>query len=100
MCQCICCNCWWCNYCGACAGLHYAECIWSCWLCKPVELERFDPDCCHICACDGCGANYCCCGEICCAPYAVKEWSALLNRGGSYNQPPPPTTQTAVHIHH
>jgi hypothetical protein len=84
MCQCLCCDCWWINYCGiVCAGWHYAICICSYWLCKPDDLANIDPNCCHICDCDGYGGNQCCCGSICCAPDTVKTWSKMRSGGGT-----------------
>ena len=35
MCQCVCCNCYWINCCGVCAGWHDAFVCISFWLCKP-----------------------------------------------------------------
>jgi len=79
MCQCICCDCWWCNLFGVCCGgLHLAACIFSCWICKPELMKQFDAECCHICACDGCGGNMCFSGQICCAPSPVKQWSSMV----------------------
>ncbi len=73
MCQCLCCDCWWFNACGIlCAGWHYGICVCSYWLCKPDDLLRLDPHCCHVCDFDGCGTNHCCLGSIICAPFAVK----------------------------
>lgn len=84
MCQCMVCNCWWINYCGVmCGGLHEGNLICSYWLCKPLDLRQFDPLCCHICECDGCGGNSCCTGSICCAPKYIAEWSAL--RAGGFS---------------
>ena len=79
MCQCICCDCWWINCCGACAGWHYAWCLCSCWICKPLEILAFDPNCCNCCICTGYGGNLCCYGGVCCAPDAVKNYSRVLN---------------------
>jgi hypothetical protein len=42
-----------------------------------------DPECCHICACDGLGFNCLYYGSICCAPKAVYEWSRLRSSGRS-----------------
>ena len=83
MCQFLCCDCWWCNWCGAYAGVHNAACICSYWLCKPDDLSAIDPECCHICACDGWGGNCCCWGDICCAPDSVKQWSQMMSGGGN-----------------
>ena len=82
MCQCLICGCCWWNYCGVCCGgVHEAACIYSCWLCKPEDLRLIDPECCHICACDGWGGNCLWSGIICCAPSAVMEWSGLRAAG-------------------
>jgi hypothetical protein len=78
MCQCILCDCWWLNFCGACAGLHHAHGCCSYWLCKPAELMTFDPYVCHCCECDGIGSNHCCYGGIFCAPPSVKNWSHFM----------------------
>lgn len=78
MCQFLCCDCWWCNWCGVCCGgLHYAICICSCWVCKPLSLELVSPLCCHICDCDGWGYNACCWGHVCCAPVSLRVWSKM-----------------------
>ena len=83
MCQFLCCECWWFNCCGViCGGCHEAACIYSYWCCKPDDLAAIDPECCHICACDGWGGNGCCWGNVCCAPDAVKQWSQMLSGGG------------------
>lgn len=82
MCQCLICGCWWYNYCGVCCGgCHEANLIYSWWLCKPEDLRMLDPQCCHICACDGLGGNCLYAGSICCAPKAVQEWSGLRSAG-------------------
>jgi hypothetical protein len=83
MCQFLCFDCWWCNFCGiVCGGVHNAICVCSYWLCKPEELAAIDPECCHIMACDGWGGNCFFFGDICCAPDSVKEWSRLKSGGG------------------
>jgi hypothetical protein len=83
MCQFMCCECWWFNCVGVpCGGLHNAACVCSYWLCKPPDLLAIDPECCHICACDGWGYNTCCWGNVFCAPDAVKQWSRMLSGGG------------------
>lgn len=82
MCQCLICGCWWYNYCGVCCGgCHEATLIYSWWICKPEDLRMLDPECCHICACDGLGGNCLYYGSICCAPKAVQEWSGLRSAG-------------------
>ena len=80
MCQCIVCDCWWINLCGApCAGWHNAWFLCSCWLCKPLEMLAFDPNCCNCCIWTGYGGNCCCYGCLYCAPEAVKLYSRTLN---------------------
>jgi hypothetical protein len=80
MCQCVICDCWWCNLCGACcAGWHWSFFVISCWVCKPLELVGFDPECCHCCTWTGYGGNFFCYGSLCCAPEAVKMYSRTLN---------------------
>ena len=82
MCQCMLCGCIWYNCCGVpCGGCHEANLWCSWWLCKPDDLRLIDPMCCHICACDGLGYNYCWDGCICCAPASVIEWSGLKTAG-------------------
>lgn len=82
MCQCLICGCCWWNYCGVCCGgIHEAACVCSYWLCKPDDLRLIDPECCHVCACDGYGYNCLYYGIICCAPRAVQEWSGLRAAG-------------------
>lgn len=77
------CNCWWYNYCGVCCGgVHAAELVCSYWLCKPPDLMAIDPECCHLCACDGLGYNCLYYGSICCAPESVRQWSAIRSGGG------------------
>lgn len=84
MCQCMVCGCMWINYCGVCCGgVHEANLIYSYWCCKPIDLLQIDPQCCHICACDGLGYNCLWEGCICCAPQTVVEWSALRSAGGT-----------------
>jgi hypothetical protein len=87
MCQCLCCDCWWLNFCGIpCAGVHYAICICSYWLCRPADLALMDPNCCKICACDGWGSNCFCWGGVCCASEVVKQWSKNRSSGGAGGQ--------------
>ena len=81
MCQCLICDCWWCNAFGiCCAGIHEAWCcICSCWICKPSEMLPLDPTCCHCCVWTGYGGNFCCWGGVCCAPEKVKEYSRIMS---------------------
>lgn len=40
MCQCLICDCWWCNYCGACdTGISMMYCCIGIWCCRPDKLE-------------------------------------------------------------
>ena len=81
MCQCVACDCWWCNFCGiCCAGWHWAYCCLGCWVCKPVEMSN--PACCQCCTCTGCGHNFFFYGGVCCAPDYVKDYSRLMNGDG------------------
>lgn len=76
------CGCVWCNYCGVCCGgFHEAFLVCSYWICKPADLRLIDPQCLHICACDGYGYNCLWEGCICCAPASVIEWSGLRAAG-------------------
>lgn len=82
MCQCLCCDCWWCNFGGVpCGGIHLGLCLCSFWMCKPIELQTMDPDFCKLCAFDGLGSNLCCIGSICCASDFVRMWSKKLSSG-------------------
>ena len=83
MCQCILCDCWWCNWCGVCcAGWADHELCCSCWICKPDDLLMIDPECCHCCdGCAGYGGNFFCQGSICCAPDWVRNWSKFKSSG-------------------
>ena len=79
MCQCVLFGCWWCNICGEmCAGVHEALFLCSCWLCKPDEIAKADPACCHCLDCDGWGGHFFCYGCVCCAPRYVKNYSDYL----------------------
>lgn len=103
MCQCLCCDCWWHNCFGvACAGIHGAYLICSYWLCKPEGLAVKDPECCHWCACDGCGSNCFCMGNICCAPQPVRQWSQDVSAGRTTERTPLANqnyTSWMIHIH-
>ena len=91
MCQCLICDCWWCNFCGVCcAGLseHYLCC--SYWCCKPDDLKKFNDKCC-ICfdGFEGFGGNCFCQGNVCCAPDYLKKWSVFRTTGAVGNAPMP-----------
>lgn len=80
MCQCVLCDCWWCNVLGVCcAGWHIAYCCMSCWVCRPDGLQN--QDCCICCKCTGLGENFLCCGSVCCSPDYLKQWSNSLSGG-------------------
>jgi hypothetical protein len=82
MCQCLLCDCWWCNYCGVCcAGYanHYLCC--SYWCCKPLDFMRIDPNICHCMTCEGIGGSCCCIGDVMCAPLYLRQWSKQRTLG-------------------
>ncbi len=82
MCQCVLCDCCWCNVCGIpCAGWLYSLCFCSCWLFKPEDLQKLNDKCCVIGECTGLGGNFFCCGEVWCAPDYIKQWSAAKKQG-------------------
>jgi hypothetical protein len=81
MCQCLICDCWWCNVCGVCcAGVAYNYLCCSIWCCKAEDLQKIDANLCHCCTFEGLGGNFCCYGEICCAPDYLKQWSKLRSQ--------------------
>jgi len=43
-------------------------------MCKDDELRKLEPECCNF-GWSGYGGNFFCCGVICCAPDAVRNWS-------------------------
>ena len=78
MCQCVLCDCWWCNVLGiCCAGIHFAYCCASCWVGRPDQLQN--QDCCKCCEFVGCGDNCFCCGSVLCAPDYIKAFSKALS---------------------
>lgn len=79
MCQCLPCECWWCNCCGACAGVAELMCCIGFWCCKPDELKRHSADCCYCFESSGCGVNCLCQGGVCCAPQWLQNYSKNLN---------------------
>ena len=91
MCQCMVCDCWWCNFCGVCcAGWAEMMCCCSCWCCKPDDLQQFDKECCHCCdGCAGYGGNMFCQGGICCSPDYLKKWSVFRTTQALGNGPMP-----------
>jgi hypothetical protein len=48
-------------------------------------MMPYDPECCHFMAFDGWGSNCFCCGSVCFASEAVKEWSDMRNRNRQAN---------------
>ena len=80
MCQCLPCECWWCNCCGACAGLGEVLCCIGFWCCKPEELKAHSPDCCYCFETSGCGGNCFCYGGICCAPKWLQNYSNSIKK--------------------
>jgi hypothetical protein len=82
MCQCVLCDCWWCNLCGEfCAGAAINFFVLGCWVLKPEDMKN--PACCSACTWTGLGDNLFCWGGICCAPDYVKDWSRA--KGGKSN---------------
>jgi hypothetical protein len=82
MCQLICCDCWWCNWCGViCGGWHNAYCCCSFWLCMPDEMQQIDPECCKVGQMTGCGYNHCCWGNILCIPDSIRTYSGVVTMG-------------------
>jgi hypothetical protein len=98
MCQCLCCDCWWFNYCGVCAGCHHAYLLCSFWCCKHPTLAVIDPFMCHCCECVGLGHNTFCMGSVMCAPQAVVTWSKLVSSGQNIViQAPPPASDRVLY---
>ena len=82
MCQCLCCDCWWINYCGVpCGGIYHAYLCCSFWLCMPHQMQRIDPDCCKVACCVGYGYNHCCFGSVCCVTDSVAAFSKTVSLG-------------------
>lgn len=76
MCQCMLCECWWCNFCGVfCGGCAHHGLCYSYWCCKPQDFEQIDPNICHCCSFEGLGGNCCCYGDVMCAPFHLQQWS-------------------------
>ena len=84
MCQCLCCNCWWWNYCGVCAGYAQLNCCWGYWCCKPEEMNRHNSACCYCCEQSGLGQHFFCYGSVCCAPSWLVNYSNQANGLGNY----------------
>lgn len=84
MCQCLCCNCWWWNYCGVCAGYAQLNCCWGYWCCKPEEMNRHNSACCYCCEQSGLGTHWFCYGSVCCAPAWLVNYSNQANGQGQY----------------
>ena len=82
MCQCLCCNCWWWNYCGVCAGYAQLHCCWGYWCCKPEEMNRHNSACCYCCENSGMGQHFFCYGSVCCAPQWLVNYSNQANGKG------------------
>ena len=78
MCQCLLCDCWWCNFCGVpCGGVGINYLCFSLWCCKADDYLKIDPTACHCCEFVGIGGNCFCFGDVCCAPEYLKQWSKL-----------------------
>ena len=80
MCQCLPCECWWCNCCGTCAGLSELFCCIGYWCCKPEELKQQSQDCCYCFETSGCGGNFFCYGGVCCAPKWLQNYSNSIKK--------------------
>ena len=78
MCQFVCWDCWWQNWCGVCAGIHQAWGCCSFWLCKPAGLAVYDPNVCHCGDYDGNGYNCFNLGSVMWAPPSLLRWSKDL----------------------
>ncbi len=79
MCQCLPCECWWCNCCGTCAGFAYLYCCCGFWCCKNDEMKRVSDACCYCCESSGYGGNFFCYGCVCCAPTWLQTYSKVAS---------------------
>ena len=79
MCQCLPCECWWCNCFGTCGGLAYLLCFCGYWCCKNEEMLRHNLSCCYCCETSGYGYNCFCYGSVCCAPNWLQRYSKMAN---------------------
>lgn len=79
MCQCLPCDCWWCNCCGVCGGFSELMCCFGFWCCKPDEMLRQSSACCYCCESSGYGGNFFCHGGVCCAPLWLQTYSKVAN---------------------
>ena len=75
MCQCVCCDCIWLNYCGAVTGLGEFACCIGWWCCSPESFPPEGKKCCFCFEKIGMGSTFFCCGGICCAPEWLVGWS-------------------------
>lgn len=76
MCQCMVCDCWWMNCCGACAGLSDNLCCIGFWCCSPDSFPPEAKKCCFCFESTGFGGNCLCTGGVCCVPDWLKKWSS------------------------
>lgn len=81
MCQCVVCDCLWCNIGGTCAGLSSLYCCFGVWCCQPDELRNLKPSCCLCLECTGLGANVLCLGCVFFAQDWLKSYSAAVTQG-------------------
>lgn len=79
MCQCLPCECWWCNCCGVCAGISSLNLCLGFWCCKPDEMKIQSDSCCYCFDSTGCGSNILCYGGVCCAPTWLRNYSKNLS---------------------
>lgn len=76
MCQCLVCDCMWCNMCKVgCPGLSLNCCCCSVWCCKSEELDSFNYNCITCCEKSGLGAACLGFALICCAPEWLGRYS-------------------------
>lgn len=79
MCQCLPCNCWWCNIFGVCGGYSHLLLICGYWCCKPEEMLVHNLACCYCCESAGYGSNCFCYGCVLCAPTWLQNYSKVAN---------------------
>lgn len=93
MCDCICCDCWWCGLgCVGC-GLHLLMC--GCWMCKPYSAQVINPQCCLCWEKSGCGGALICIGVFFCIPIWLRTY-AVMSR--TNNQPVTYTKATSYPV--
>ena len=100
MCQCLPCECWWCNFFGVCGGYAQLVCCIGYWCCKPEEMLRHSLACCYCCESSGYGYNCFCYGSVCCAPNWLQKYSKVANGKIPMNDTPLITVQSGVQYMH